>query len=173
MMTDECCWRAGREATSCRSGDASLTGLAEGWLEERQQHAARLGQGGLSQGLLSLLSLDTPEDTISNDHLSSGPATQSPSHPLSLVRMSLRRLGPLALLLVLLPVALAIQANLAGVIDWHEPKIGLPRLSQRSTAPSFHGSPGTEASILTLTKSNVLASLNATDGSICMSCSAI
>lgn len=59
---------------------------------------------------------------------------------------------------------LAIQANLAGIVDWHKPLIGVPLLDP--TPPSLlETSSGRR--IISITKSNVVAVLNATDGEIC------
>ncbi|CAK5273724.1 unnamed protein product [Mycena citricolor] len=73
----------------------------------------------------------------------------------------------LSLLLGLLSCGLsvlALQESDAGVIDWHKPLIGLPL-----APPIFHHATvnGTTQSVLIVpTASNVLAALNATDGSV-------
>lgn len=59
--------------------------------------------------------------------------------------------------------AVAIQANLAGIVDWHKPLIGLPILDP--TPPSLVESAQGRL-IVSITKSNVFAVLNATDGEI-------
>lgn len=72
-------------------------------------------------------------------------------------------------ILAYLPVN-AIEATLAGVVDWHQPHIGIPLLHDAGAAPSFisatPSTPSTNDSIVTLTQSNVIASLHSYDGSI-------
>ncbi|KAL7412117.1 hypothetical protein BDY24DRAFT_393298 [Mrakia frigida] len=86
------------------------------------------------------------------------------------MRLSLSSSSLLATFLLSLPhLGSALQANLAGVIDWHQPKIGIPLLHSSVTAPSFVPLPsikGDSSSIVTITKSNVFASLNSTSGDI-------
>ncbi len=67
-----------------------------------------------------------------------------------------------ALLATLVPV-LAIQANLAGIVDWHKPLIGEPVLEP--TPPSFVEL-STGKRVIAVTKSNVLACLDAKTGDI-------
>jgi hypothetical protein len=67
--------------------------------------------------------------------------------------------------------ALAVQSNLAGVIDWHKALVGIPLSDTgRTTSPTFHNfklANGTDrSSIVLLTESNVVASLSGEDGSI-------
>jgi hypothetical protein len=74
----------------------------------------------------------------------------------------------LVFLLALASTTLAqTRKDLAGIVDWHKPQIGIPLTRQLGGAPAFHpvASPS-EDSIFTLTKSNVLASLSPIDGSI-------
>jgi hypothetical protein len=63
--------------------------------------------------------------------------------------------------LTFLSTALAIQANLAGIVDWHKPLIGLPVLDP--TPPSLVESSAGRR-VVAITKSNVIAVLNADDG---------
>jgi len=63
-------------------------------------------------------------------------------------------------LLFLAPV-LALQANLAGIVDWHKPLIGAPLLIP---SPPLH----VENKVVLVTKKNVLASLDASSGDIGM-----
>jgi hypothetical protein len=70
--------------------------------------------------------------------------------------------------------ALAVQENLAGVLDWHKAHVGTPlpaQLALQSTAfETFKLPNGIErTSIVTLTRSNVAASLSTEDGSIGLS----
>jgi hypothetical protein len=67
------------------------------------------------------------------------------------------------LALCLAPLAWAIQADLAGVVDWHKPLIGEPLLDP---APPRFVDTQAGRRVVALTKSNVLAALNAADGSI-------
>ena len=55
----------------------------------------------------------------------------------------------------------ALHESDVGVVDWHTKLVGVPLVGSQNTAPVFHGD-----LILTATSSNVLAALNATDGSI-------
>ncbi|WVQ76617.1 hypothetical protein IAR50_006290 [Cryptococcus sp. DSM 104548] len=64
-----------------------------------------------------------------------------------------------------LPTALALQDNLAGVVDWHKPYIGQPLLNP--TPPLYierNGLPG--GRIVLATNKNVLAAINAQNGDI-------
>jgi len=63
--------------------------------------------------------------------------------------------------------AWALHESDVGVVDWNRKLIGVPLHNSPHTAPVFHGD-----YILTATSSNVLAALNATDGSIGVSCPA-
>ncbi|KAG2143699.1 hypothetical protein DEU56DRAFT_884358 [Suillus clintonianus] len=66
------------------------------------------------------------------------------------------------LFLVTLGVAAwALHESDVGVVDWNTKLIGVPLHGSPHTAPAFHGD-----YILTATTNNVLAALNATDGSI-------
>lgn len=57
------------------------------------------------------------------------------------------------------PIISALQANLAGVVDWHKPLIGSPLLEP--TPPSFAGN-----QIIAITKKNILAVLDAESGNV-------
>lgn len=66
------------------------------------------------------------------------------------------------LLLVSLGVTTwALHESDVGVVDWNTKLIGVPLHNSPYTVPIFHGD-----YILTATSNNVLAALNATDGSI-------
>lgn len=65
--------------------------------------------------------------------------------------------------LTFLSTALAIQANLAGIVDWHKPLIGLPVLDP--TPPTLVESSAGRR-VVSITKSNVLAVMNAEDGGV-------
>lgn len=71
--------------------------------------------------------------------------------------------GLLLLTCFLSQPAQAITKSLAGVIDWHKPLIGIPR---PDIPPAFHRISNNQETILTVTDSNVFASLNIGDGSI-------
>jgi ER membrane protein complex subunit 1 len=63
----------------------------------------------------------------------------------------------------------ALHESDVGVVDWHQPQVGLPLTSSLSTAPTFHAKPGrppTDALLLTATSSNVLAAIHASNGSL-------
>lgn len=81
-------------------------------------------------------------------------------------------LRALALLSQIALGALAVQENLAGVLDWHKAHVGtaLPASLPLRSGPSletFKLPDGAErTSIVTLTRSNVAASLSVDDGSI-------
>ncbi|OCF34020.1 hypothetical protein I316_04366 [Kwoniella heveanensis BCC8398] len=78
-----------------------------------------------------------------------------------------------ALLIGLLSVSVsvsALQADLAGIVDWHKPLIGAPLLQPTppvivQTAPS-NGDVNSSSGILTLTRKNVVALLDLADGGI-------
>lgn len=59
----------------------------------------------------------------------------------------------------------------AGIIDWHKPYIGIPRLTP-STSPRFHRIASTQpnipskAVVVVGTQKNVLAALNPSDGAV-------
>ncbi|KAG1816884.1 DUF1620-domain-containing protein [Suillus subaureus] len=57
--------------------------------------------------------------------------------------------------------AWALHESDVGVVDWNTELIGVPLHGSPHTAPTFHGD-----YVLTATSNNVLAALNATDGSI-------
>ena len=71
------------------------------------------------------------------------------------------------LLLVALP-CFALHESDAGKIDWHKEIVGLPRIETLAVAPKFEQAAGRKPSsfIVTVTKSNVLAAINAVDGNI-------
>ncbi len=66
--------------------------------------------------------------------------------------------------------AYALHASEAGVLDWHKPQLGVPLIQSHATAPTFHrreyDTGATRSTILTVTQSNVLASVNPANGSI-------
>jgi hypothetical protein len=74
------------------------------------------------------------------------------------------------LILAFLCIAVtALHESDVGIVDWHQPHIGLPLISSLFTAPTFQtktGQPPTEALLLTATDSNVLAALNVSSGSL-------
>jgi len=59
----------------------------------------------------------------------------------------------------------------AGIIDWHKPYIGIPRLT-RWTSPRFHKITSTQpnipskAVVIVGTQKNVIAALNPSDGAV-------
>jgi len=67
------------------------------------------------------------------------------------------RMRPFFLLLAFVPVILALQANLAGLVDWHKPLLGDPLLE-----PSPPSIVETKAGrrILALTQKNILGALD-------------
>ncbi|KAF8508073.1 DUF1620-domain-containing protein [Gautieria morchelliformis] len=71
------------------------------------------------------------------------------------------------LLLVTLP-CLALHESDAGKIDWHKELIGLPRIDTVAVAPRFEQAAGRKPSsfIVTVSRSNVIAAINAVDGTI-------
>ncbi|ORY24884.1 putative endoplasmic reticulum protein [Naematelia encephala] len=74
-------------------------------------------------------------------------------------------LGPLGLLLpiILAQVAVALQANLAGIVDWHKPLIGPPLLEP---TPPVLVETSNGPRIVAITRKNVVAALNADNGDI-------
>ena len=66
----------------------------------------------------------------------------------------------------LLPLTWAIQADLAGVVDWHKELIGEPLLVP---APPRFVDTTAGRRVVALTKSNVLAALDAESGAVCES----
>jgi len=60
---------------------------------------------------------------------------------------------------ILTSLTSALQANLAGIVDWHKPLIGPPLLEP--TPPSFIGD-----RIVAITRKNVLAVLEAESGAV-------
>ena len=64
---------------------------------------------------------------------------------------------PLVLLLAVLPVVLALQANLAGLVDWHKPLLGQPLL-EPSPPSIVETSAGRR--ILAITQKNVFGCLD-------------
>jgi hypothetical protein len=69
----------------------------------------------------------------------------------------------LSLVLFLSVQVLALQANLAGVVDWHKPLIGTPLLDP--SPPSFIDTPQGKR-VVAITRSNVLVCLSAESGEI-------
>lgn len=71
------------------------------------------------------------------------------------------------LLLVALP-CFALHRSDAGKIDWHKELVGLPRIESLAVAPRFEQAAGRKPSsfIVTVSKSNTLAAINAVDGKI-------
>ncbi|KAF8439746.1 DUF1620-domain-containing protein [Boletus edulis BED1] len=55
----------------------------------------------------------------------------------------------------------AIHESEVGIVDWHTKLVGVPMYASHLTKPVFH-----EDTVFTATSNNVLAALNATDGSI-------
>lgn len=77
--------------------------------------------------------------------------------------------GLLLALFCLCIAVIALHESDVGVVDWHQPHVGVPLTSSFSTAPTFHaksGAPPTEALLLTATSSNVLAAMHASNGSL-------
>ena len=68
-----------------------------------------------------------------------------------------------ALALCLVPLTWAIQADLAGVVDWHKELIGEPLLEP--TPPKFVDTSAGRR-VIALTRSNVLAALDADTGDV-------
>ena len=77
--------------------------------------------------------------------------------------LSARRMYTAALALCLVPLTWAIQADLAGVVDWHKELIGEPLLEP--TPPKFVDTSAGRR-VIALTKSNVLAALDADTGDV-------
>jgi ER membrane protein complex subunit 1 len=71
------------------------------------------------------------------------------------------------LLLVTLP-CFALHQSDAGKIDWHKELVGLPRIETVAVVPRFEQPAGKKPSsfIITVSKSNVLAAINAVDGNV-------
>lgn len=69
----------------------------------------------------------------------------------------------LGVILFAITQVLALQAKLAGVVDWHRTLIGVPLFEP--TPPSFVDTPAGKR-VVAITRSNVLACLNATSGGI-------
>ncbi len=67
-----------------------------------------------------------------------------------------------------------IYASQAHVIDWHEPRIGIPLTSNPETAPRIHRVPSADRALpqqavfLSASKANVISGLNPTEGNIGM-----
>ena len=57
--------------------------------------------------------------------------------------------------------ARAIHESEVGIVDWHTKLVGVPLYTSHLTKPVFR-----DDTVLTATSNNVLAALNATDGSI-------
>lgn len=72
-------------------------------------------------------------------------------------------------LLLALP-CFALHETDAGKIDWHKELIGVPRIESAAVAPRFERTPGRNqrSFVVTLSKSNVLAAVNAVGGGIGM-----
>jgi len=73
------------------------------------------------------------------------------------------------LLLSLLSLCIGTRAlyeSDVGVVDWHKELIGVPLVGPTSISPSFHRA-DQKTIILAATTSNVLASLEPEDGSVC------
>ncbi|KAF8644498.1 hypothetical protein AX16_008429 [Volvariella volvacea WC 439] len=74
----------------------------------------------------------------------------------------------LSLLWLFAPSTHALHESDVGVLDWHKELIGVPITTHTSTAPQFHAiksEPG-RSLILSVTGNNVLAALEAYDGSV-------
>ena len=86
------------------------------------------------------------------------------------VKFTMRFLSLPGLVVAFLCTAVvALHESDVGVVDWHLPQVGVPLTSSLSTAPAFHAKPGrppTEALLLTATRSNVLAAIHASNGSL-------
>jgi ER membrane protein complex subunit 1 len=63
------------------------------------------------------------------------------------------------------PALAALHKSDVGIVDWHQPYVGVP-LTSLSTAPTFHNKLGRAPIVLTATRSNVLAALHASNGSL-------
>jgi ER membrane protein complex subunit 1 len=83
----------------------------------------------------------------------------------------MRPLAAVALLLSLAVNVNGLYESQAGIIDWHKPYIGIPRLT-RWTSPRFHRIASTQANIpakaivVVGTQKNVVAALNPSDGGV-------
>lgn len=71
------------------------------------------------------------------------------------------------LLLTIIP-CFALHESDAGKVDWHKPLIGIPRTESLAVAPKFQLVAGKNkrSVVITVSKSNVLAAINAPDGEI-------
>ncbi|KAJ4471498.1 hypothetical protein J3R30DRAFT_1087191 [Lentinula aciculospora] len=73
------------------------------------------------------------------------------------------------LLTLWLTFSSALHESDAGVVDWHKRLIGVPNTETRYTSPTFHRTlerKGSKDVLLTATKSNVLAALDPSNGSV-------
>ena len=77
------------------------------------------------------------------------------------------RMVLVGLLLAVLPI-FALHESDAGKVDWYKELIGLPRIESTAVAPRFERSAGQNqrSFIVTVSKSNVIAAVNAVDGDI-------
>ncbi|KAF9259043.1 DUF1620-domain-containing protein [Marasmius fiardii PR-910] len=62
----------------------------------------------------------------------------------------------------------ALHESDVGIVDWHKPLIGFPSLASPATSPKFHrvGGRNTQSVILSATEGNVVAALNAVNGTV-------
>ncbi|WVQ83875.1 hypothetical protein IAT38_006019 [Cryptococcus sp. DSM 104549] len=86
-------------------------------------------------------------------------------HPASGARLPIPLLSLLLLLLASLSSTFALQPELAGIVDWHKPLIGEPLL-EPSPPLLVEGYGAAEGRVVTLTKKNVLAVLDAQSGEL-------
>jgi len=83
----------------------------------------------------------------------------------------MRLSAAVALLLSIAVNVNGLYESQAGIIDWHKPYIGIPRLTP-STSPHFHRIASTQpnipskAVVVVGTRKNVLAALNPSDGAV-------
>jgi hypothetical protein len=83
----------------------------------------------------------------------------------------MRPSAAVALLLSLTASVNGLYESQAGIIDWHKPYVGIPRLT-RWTSPRFHQIASTQpnvpskAVVVVGTQKNVLAALNPSNGNI-------
>jgi hypothetical protein len=83
----------------------------------------------------------------------------------------MRPSAAVALLLSLAATVSGLYESQAGIIDWHKPYIGIPKLT-RWTSPRFHQVVSTQpnvpskAVVVVGTQKNVLAALNPSDGAV-------
>lgn len=83
----------------------------------------------------------------------------------------MRPSAAVALLLSLAAHVSGLYESQAGIIDWHKPYIGIPKLT-RWTSPRFHQVVSTQpnlpskAVVIVGTQKNVLAALNPSDGAV-------